>query len=111
MLQHWVRDRERGQKLPLERAVHMLTKMPADLYGLSDRGIIQAGKKADINVISLDTLELNMPYVARDLPTGAPRLLQGAEGYMMTMVNGEITLRNGRDTGARPGGLVRRRVN
>jgi len=108
MLQHWVRDRERGQKLPLERAVHMLTKMPADLYGLSDRGIIQAGKKADINVISLDALELNMPYVARDLPTGAPRLLQGAEGYVMTMVNGEITHRNGKDTGARPGGLVRR---
>jgi len=49
-----------------------------------------------------------MPYVARDLPTGAPRLLQGAEGYVMTMVNGEITHRNGQDTGARPGGLVRR---
>ena len=108
MLQHWVRDRERGQKLPLEQAVHMLTKMPADLYGLSDRGVIEVGKKADINVISLDTLELNMPYVARDLPTGAPRLLQGAEGYVMTMVNGEITHRNGQDTGARPGGLVRR---
>jgi N-acyl-D-amino-acid deacylase len=111
MLQHWVRDRERGQKLPLERAVHMLTNMPADLYGLSDRGVIEVGKKADINVISLDTLELNMPYVARDLPTGAPRLLQGAEGYVITMVNGEITHRNGKDTGARPGGLVRRRVN
>jgi N-acyl-D-amino-acid deacylase len=111
MLQHWVRDRDRGQKLPLERAVHMLTKMPADLYGLSDRGVIAVGKKADINVISLDTLELNMPYVARDLPTGAPRLLQGAEGYVMTMVNGEITHRNGKDTGARPGGLVRRCVN
>jgi N-acyl-D-aspartate/D-glutamate deacylase len=108
MLQHWVRDRDRGQKLPLERAVHMLTKMPADLYGLSDRGVIEVGKKADINVISLDTLELNMPYVARDLPTGAPRLLQGAEGYVITMVNGEITHRNGKDTGARPGGLVRR---
>ena len=108
MLQHWVRDRERGQKLPLERAVHMLTKMPADLYGLSDRGIIEAGKKADINVIALDKLALGMPYVARDLPTGAPRLLQGAQGYVMTMVNGEITHRNGNDTGARPGGLVRR---
>jgi len=111
MLQHWVRDRDRGQKLPLERAVNMLTKMPADLYGLSDRGVVAVGKKADINVISLDTLKLNMPYVARDLPTGAPRLLQGAEGYVMTMVNGEITHRNGKDTGARPGGLVRRRVN
>ena len=72
----------------------MLTKMPADLYGLSDRGIIEAGKKADINVIALDKLALGMPYVARDLPTGAPRLLQGAQGYVMTMVNGEITHRN-----------------
>ena len=85
----------------------MLTEMPADLYGLNDRSVIEVGKKADINVISLNTLELNMAYIARDLPTGAPRLVQGAEGYVMTMVSGEITHRNGKDTGARPGGLVR----
>ena len=86
----------------------MLTKTPADLYGLYDRGVIEVGKKADINVISLNDLSLQMPYVANDLPTGAPRLLQRAEGYVVTMVAGQITYRNGHDTGARPGKLVRR---
>ena len=108
MLQHWVRDRQRGDKLPLEIAIQMLTKTPADLYGLNDRGVIEVGKKADINVIALNDLSLQMPYVANDLPTGAPRLLQRAEGYVATMVAGQITNRNGHDTGARPGKLVRR---
>lgn len=107
MLQHWVRDRERGDKLPLEIAIQMLTKTPADLYGLHDRGVIEVGKKADINVIALNDLTLHMPYVANDLPTGAPRLLQRAEGYVATIVAGQITSRNGHDTGARPGRLVR----
>lgn len=107
MLQHWVRDRKRGNKLPLETAVRMLTKAPADLYGLHDRGVIEVGKKADINVIALNDLTLHMPYVANDLPTGAPRLLQGADGYVATLVAGQITSRNGHDTGARPGRLVR----
>lgn len=108
MLQHWVRDRQRGDKLPLEIAIQMLTKTPADLYGLHDRGVIEVGKKADINVIALNDLSLQMPYVANDLPTGAPRLLQRAEGYVVTLVAGQITNRNGHDTGARPGKLVRR---
>ncbi|MEE3239896.1 MAG: amidohydrolase family protein, partial [Pseudomonadota bacterium] len=108
MLQHWVRDRQRGDKLPLEIAIQMLTKTPADLYGLYDRGVIEVGKKADINVIALNNLSLQMPYVANDLPTGAPRLLQRAEGYVATMVAGQIINRNGHDTGARPGKLVRR---
>ena len=63
---------------------------------------------ADINVIALNDLSLQMPYVANDLPTGAPRLLQRAEGYVVTLVAGQITNRNGHDTGARPGKLVRR---
>lgn len=108
MLQHWVRDRQRGDKLPLEIAIQMLTKTPADLYGLHDRGVIEVGKKADINVIALNDLSLQMPYVANDLPTGAPRLLQRAEGYVVTLVAGQITNRNGHDTGARPGKLVRK---
>ena len=108
MLQHWVRDRQRGDKLPLEIAIQMLTKTPADLYGLHDRGVIEVGKKADINVIALNDLSLQMPYVANDLPTGAPRLLQRAEGYVVTLVAGQITNHNGHDTGARPGKLVRR---
>ena len=108
MLQHWVRDRTRGAKLPVETAIKMITKDPADLYGLKDRGVLVAGKKADINVIDLEAMHLHMPRVTNDLPTGAPRLLQSADGYVATMVSGQITCRNGVDTGARPGGLVRR---
>lgn len=108
MLQHWVRDRTRGEKLSVEQAVRMLTKDPAELYGLSDRGVIEVGKKADVNVIDLEALSLHMPWVANDLPTGAPRLLQKADGYVATLLSGELTYRNGVDTGQRPGKLVRR---
>lgn len=110
MLQHWVRDRERGQRLPLAQAVQMMTQAPAELYGLSDRGVLAEGKKADINVINLQQLQLHKPWVANDLPTGAPRLLQAADGYVATIVSGEVTVRDGQDTGARPGGLVRRQA-
>jgi N-acyl-D-aspartate/D-glutamate deacylase len=108
MLQHWVRDRTRGEKLSVEQAVRMLTTDPAELYGLSDRGVIEEGKKADVNVIDLEALSLHMPWVANDLPTGAPRLLQKAEGYVATILSGELTYRTGVDTGQRPGSLVRR---
>lgn len=108
MLQHWVRDRQRGEKISLESAVRMLSKEPADLYGLNDRGLVAEGKKADLNVIDLENLELQLPWVANDLPTGAPRILQRAKGYIATIVSGEVTLRNGEDTGVRPGKLVRR---
>lgn len=108
MLQHWVRDRTRGEKLSIEQAVRMLTKDPAELYGLSDRGVIAVGKKADVNVIDLEALSLHMPWVANDLPTGAPRLLQKADGYVATLLSGELTYREGVDTGQRPGRLVRR---
>jgi N-acyl-D-aspartate/D-glutamate deacylase len=108
MLQHWVRDRVRGKKLPIEVAINMLTKAPAELYNLHDRGVLEVGKKADINIIDLEALNLYMPWVENDLPTGAPRLLQKADGYVATLVAGQITYRNGNDTGARPGRLVRR---
>ena len=65
------------------------------------------GKKADVNVIDLDRLSLSMPRLARDLPAGGGRLLQDADGYVATMVSGEVTRRHGVDTGARPGRLVR----
>ncbi len=107
MLQHWVRDRTRGERFGLEEAVHMLTQVPADLYGFDDRGVLAPGRRADVNVIDLEALRLHVPRVVNDLPTGAPRLLQSAEGYRVTMVGGEVTSRDGMDTGARPGGLVR----
>ncbi len=107
MLQHWVRDRTRGARLPIEDAVRMLTREPAELHGLDDRGVVAEGKRADLNVIDLDGLALGSPRVAYDLPTGAPRLLESAEGYRATLVAGRVTARDGVDTGARPGGLVR----
>jgi N-acyl-D-aspartate/D-glutamate deacylase len=106
-LTHWARDRVRGEKLPLEYLVQKQTADTAALYGLGDRGVLAPGKKADVNVIDFDGLTLRMPRVARDLPAGGARLLQEADGYVATMVSGEITRRHGVDTGARPGRLVR----
>jgi len=107
MLQHWVRDRTRGERLPVEAAVRMLTRDPAELYGMSDRGVVAKGLRADLNVIDLDRLELGSPRIEYDLPSGSPRLLQSASGYVATLVGGQVTNRNGVDTGARPGGLFR----
>ena len=107
MLTHWVRDRSRGERLPLEWVVRKMTSETASLYGLEDRGVLAAGKKADLNVIDFDGLRLDRPEMAYDLPGGARRLLQRAEGYVATIVSGEIVMRNGQETGARPGRLVR----
>ncbi|HNM84328.1 MAG TPA: amidohydrolase family protein [Mycobacterium sp.] len=107
LLTHWARDRHRGPKFSLEYVVRKQTLETAMLFGLSDRGVIQAGKKADINVIDMDALRLGVPQMVYDLPAGGRRLLQGASGYDATIVSGVVTRRNGADTGARPGRLVR----
>jgi N-acyl-D-aspartate/D-glutamate deacylase len=109
MLAHWVRDRSRGERIELETAIRMLTKEGADLFGLGDRGVLEVGKRADINVIDADAVRLERPRSVADLPAGGRRLLQGAQGYVATIVAGEVTRRNGADTGARPGRLVRGR--
>jgi N-acyl-D-aspartate/D-glutamate deacylase len=106
MLTHWVRDR-RGERLGLAEAVRMLTDAPARLHRFHDRGRIAPGMKADLNIIDLDRLKLFSPSVVRDLPAGGRRLTQRAEGYVATYVAGEAIRREGRDTGARPGRLVR----
>ena len=85
-----------------------MTGAPARLYGLTDRGVIAPGKKADLNVIDLDRLQLRAPEVVGDLPTGASRIVQRADGYVATIVAGEVVAREGEDTGARPGRLIRR---
>ncbi|HWW44698.1 MAG TPA: amidohydrolase family protein, partial [Acidimicrobiia bacterium] len=100
-------DRTRGERLPLEIVVRKMTSDTADLYGLSDRGTIAVAKKADLNVIDLDGMVLHRPEMHYDLPAGARRLLQRADGYDATIVGGEIIMRNGQETGARPGRLVR----
>jgi len=107
MLTHWVRDRTRGPRLPLEMVIAKMTANNAALYGLHDRGTIEPGKKADVNVIDLERLQLRAPRFVNDLPGGAGRLVQDADGYRATIVSGEVIRRDGVDTGARPGKLVR----
>jgi N-acyl-D-aspartate/D-glutamate deacylase len=107
MLTHWTRDRTRGELLPLEWIVKKQTSDTARLYGLTDRGTIEPGMLADINLIDYDRLQLTNPRVVDDLPAGGKRLLQGAVGYVETIKSGVTTFREGVDTGARPGALVR----
>jgi N-acyl-D-aspartate/D-glutamate deacylase len=109
LLTHWVRDRSRGERLSLEQAVHMQTGRTAEVYGLHDRGTIEVGKRADLNLIDLDNLSIGAPEMVFDLPAGGRRLVQKAEGYVATICGGEVTFENGEPTGARPGGLVRAR--
>jgi len=107
VLTHWARDRSRGPRLALEDAVRRLTSQPAELYGLADRGRIESGLRADLNVIDFDHLHMHAPRAVNDLPAGGTRLLQDATGYRATFVNGQITRRDDADTGARPGRLLR----
>jgi N-acyl-D-aspartate/D-glutamate deacylase len=107
MLTHWVRDRSRGRRLGLEHAVHRLTQDPARLYGLGDRGVLAPGMRADCNLIDLEGLHLVRPEQLHDLPGGAGRLVQRADGYVATFVRGEQTIDHGERTDERPGRLVR----
>ena len=107
LLTHWVRDRTRGDRISLETVVHKQAAATAEVVGLTDRGTIEAGKKADLNVIDLENLELHEPRSVADLPAGGRRILQDATGYVVTVVSGVVTRRAGHDTGARPGRLVR----
>ena len=107
MLTHWTRDRERGERLPLEWIVKRMTHDTAQLYGLGDRGLLEPGKKGDVNIIDYDALQLERPEAVHDLPTDAMRLIQRARGYEATIVSGEIISRHGEETGARPGQLIR----
>ena len=107
MLTHWARDRDRGAKLPLELVVQKQSRDTAALYGLNDRGVVAPGLRADLNVIDFDALSLALPELVHDLPGGARRLIQRADGYRSTLVAGVETMQDGEETGARPGKLVR----
>jgi N-acyl-D-aspartate/D-glutamate deacylase len=104
---HWCRDRVRGPQLPLEFIVKKQSYANAQLYGLHDRGSIETGKKADINVVDFENLQLGGLEIHADLPAGGKRILQSASGYLATFVNGVKTRENDKDTGARPGRLLR----
>ena len=84
-----------------------MTSAPARIVGCADRGVLAPGKKADVNVIDWERLNLELPEMVDDLPAGAQRLVQRATGYEATIVSGVVTWRNGEHTGALPGKLVR----
>lgn len=107
MLTHWARDRTRGERLPLELVVRRQTADTARLYGLGDRGRVAVGQVADLNVIDFDRLRLHVPEVVADLPAGGRRIVQGADGYVVTVKSGTVTFRDGQPTGEHPGRLLR----
>jgi N-acyl-D-aspartate/D-glutamate deacylase len=107
VLTYWVRDRKRGERIPLEQAVHHQTRRTAELYGLRDRGLLRPGYVGDVNIIDFDGLRLLPPEMIFDLPAGAGRLIQKAEGYRATIKNGQVIVENGEVTGAHPGRLLR----
>jgi N-acyl-D-amino-acid deacylase len=108
VLAHWARDRATG-RLSVAEAIRELTSVPARVAGLADRGRIAVGYKADLNVIDHAALRLHRPVIAYDLPAGGRRLDQTADGYVATIVSGQVIAENGRPTAARPGRLVRGR--
>jgi len=107
LLAHWTRDRTRGPKLSVENAVAMLTSRNARHMGLADRGVLQPGMRADLNVIDYARLGALKPEIVRDLPAGGRRFVQKARGYVATVVNGEVVCREGNITEARPGRWAR----
>jgi N-acyl-D-aspartate/D-glutamate deacylase len=107
LLTHWVRDRVRGPRVPIERVVARQTRETARLYGLDDRGQLAPGLLADVNVIDLDALTLAAPEMIYDLPANGRRLVQRVRGYEATVKRGVVTYEGGEATGALPGRLVR----
>ena len=104
LFSHWVREK---QAFTLEEAVREVTFSPAMNWELRDRGLLRTGYAADLLVFDPDTIGPQMPEVVTDLPAGAKRLKQKADGIAATIVNGQVVLRNQEDTGARPGDLLR----
>ena len=108
LLAHWARDRASG-RFSVPDAIRELTSVPARVAGLGDRGRIAVGYKADLNVIDHAAVRLHKPVISYDLPAGGRRLDQAADGYVATIVSGEVIAENGVPTDARPGKLVRGR--
>lgn len=107
LLAHWHRDRTSGPRISLENAVKLHSLDTAKVFGLSDRGTLQIGKMADVNVIDLEKLIIHTPRFVRDLPKGAPRWVQDVSGYNYTIKSGTITYENGKPTGLLPGRFLR----
>ena len=104
---HWGRDRVRGERIDLPTLVKNQTRDTARAVGLYDRGVVQPGMKADLNVIDFDNLNQGAPVIVQDLPAGGSRFEQKTSGYLATLVSGQVTYRNGEATDALPGRLIR----
>ena len=104
LLSYWVREK---QAMTLEEAIKQITYNTATMWGLHDRGLLREGMAADLVVFDADTIGARMPDVVHDLPAGAKRLKQTADGILNTVVNGEILLTNNEYSGAVPGQLLR----
>tara|TARA_Y100001934_G_scaffold244299_1_gene301662 strand:+ start:176 stop:1846 length:1671 start_codon:yes stop_codon:yes gene_type:complete len=106
LLAHWHRDEG---LFNVEEAVRKMTSAQARVIGLTDRGVLAEGKRADINVIDLDRVAERQPKLVHDFPNGAPRLIQKAVGYEATVVNGAVMLEKDEHTGERAGQILRNR--
>jgi len=104
VLAHWCRDRG---ALAVEEAVRRLSSEPARIFGLTGRGVVAPGAFADLNVIDLPVLAMELPEFVHDLPAGAGRWTQGARGYAFTVVNGQVAIEDGRHTGRLAGRVLR----
>jgi N-acyl-D-amino-acid deacylase len=107
VLTHWGRDRKRGRRMELELLVRKLSRDTAVAYGMNDRGLLQAGYLADINIIDFEKLQLHRPEAIFDLPAGGKRLVQRVDGYRFVLKSGVTTFVDGEHTGELPGRLVR----
>jgi N-acyl-D-aspartate/D-glutamate deacylase len=107
MLTHWSRDRSRGPKLPVEMLIKRQTSETADFFGLSDRGRLAPGLRADVNLIDYDRLQVQKPELVHDMPAKGRRFVQKVDGYEATFVAGMQIFERGEHTGALPGRLVR----
>ena len=107
LLTHWVRDRTRGEKIAIEAIVEQQCRKTARFYGFEDRGTLEPGMLADMNVIDFDGLRIHPPEMVYDLPAGGNRLVQKIDGYRYTIKSGQVTFEEGEPTGALPGKLLR----
>jgi N-acyl-D-amino-acid deacylase len=104
VLSHWVRD----QKLfTMGEAIRRMTSGPARIIGLTDRGTLAPGMRADVNVFDANTVTELQPEIVHDFPGGAPRYIQRSRGYLATLVNGQVNVRDGKHTGTRAGAVLR----
>ncbi len=107
MLTHWGRDRSRGPRLPLEHLVKRQTSETADFFGLTDRGRLAPGLRADVNLVDYHRLQVQKPELVHDMPAGGRRFVQKVDGYEATFVAGTQIFDRGEHTGALPGRLIR----